>query len=58
MLYEVITGAGGNALQRREAAKLGTGTLCLHVEIPTAIRRQIALRLRTLEIGDSSYNFV
>jgi len=48
-----LPGAGGNALQRREAAKLGTGTLCLHVEIPTAIRRQIALRLRTLEIGDS-----
>jgi len=48
-----LPGAGGNALQRREAAKLCPATLCLHVEIPTAVRRRIALRLRELEIGDS-----
>jgi hypothetical protein len=48
-----LPGAGGNALQRREAAKLRSDALCLHVEIPTAVRRRIAVRLRELEIGDS-----
>jgi hypothetical protein len=48
-----LPGAGGNALQRREAAKLRPDALCLHVEIPTAVRRRIAVRLRELEIGDS-----
>ena len=48
-----LPGAGGNALQRREAAKLRPDALCLHVEIPTAVRRRIALLLRELEIGDS-----
>lgn len=48
-----LPGAGGNALQRLEAAKLDAATLCLHVEIPTAVRRRIALLLRELEIGDS-----
>jgi len=48
-----LPGAGGNALQRSEAAKLDPATLCLHVEIPTAVRRRIALRLREMEIGDS-----
>lgn len=48
-----LPGAGGNARQRREAAKLRPDTLCLHVEIPTAVRRRIALHLHELEIGDS-----
>jgi hypothetical protein len=48
-----LPGAGGNALQRREAAKFEAATLCLHVEIPTAVRRRIALLLHELEIGDS-----
>jgi hypothetical protein len=48
-----LPGAGGNALQRREAAKLRPDALCLHIEIPTAVRRRIALLLRELEIGDS-----
>lgn len=48
-----LPGAGGNARQRREAAKLRSDALCLHVEIPTAVRRRIALRLHELEIGDS-----
>jgi hypothetical protein len=48
-----LPGAGGNARQRREAAKLDPTTLCLHVEIPTAVRRRIALHLREMEIGDS-----
>lgn len=48
-----LPGAAGNALQRREAAELRPDALCLHVEIPTAVRRRIALRLRELEIGDS-----
>lgn len=48
-----LPGAVGNALQRREAAKLRPDALCLHVEIPTAVRRRIALALRECEIGDS-----
>ncbi len=48
-----LPGAGGNALQRREARKLRADALCLHVEIPTAVRRRMVLRLRALEIGDS-----
>jgi hypothetical protein len=48
-----LPGAGGNALQRIEARKLAPAVLCLHVEIPTAVRRRIALKLRELEIIDS-----
>ncbi len=48
-----LPGAGGNALQRIEARKLHADTLCLHVEIPTAVRRRIALKLRELEITES-----
>jgi hypothetical protein len=48
-----LPGAGGNALQRIEARKLRAGTTCLHVEIPTSVRRRIALKLRELEITDS-----
>jgi len=48
-----LPGAGANALQRIEARKLGVNTLCLHVEMPLAVRRKIALRLKEMEIGDS-----
>ncbi len=48
-----LPGAGANALQRIEAAKLGGGTVCLHVEMPVAVRRKIALRLKEMEIGES-----
>ncbi len=48
-----LPGAGGNALQRIEAGKLRRDTLCLHVEIPTQVRRRIALKLRELEITTS-----
>lgn len=48
-----LPGAGGNALQRIEARKLNPEALCLQVEIPTPVRRQIALKLRELAIGES-----
>lgn len=43
-----LPGAGGNALQRMEARRLSPGTVCLHVEIPTAVRRRMAMRLGEL----------
>ncbi len=48
-----IPGAGANALQRHAARKLNPQALCLHVEIPTAVRRKMVLRLRALEIESS-----
>ena len=48
-----IPGAGANALQRLAARKLNPDTLCLHIEIPTAIRRKMVLRLKALEIESS-----
>jgi len=48
-----LPGARGNALQRVEARKLRKDLRCLHVEIPTAVRRRIALKLREMEITDS-----
>jgi hypothetical protein len=48
-----LPGAGGNARQRIEAGKLCRDALCLHVEIPTAVRRRIALRLQETMITDS-----
>lgn len=48
-----LPGAGANALQRLEASKLQPGPLCLHVEIPTAVRRRMVLKLRELEITSS-----
>lgn len=50
-----IPGAGANALQRISAHKLNRETQCLHVEIPTAVRRKMVLKLRSLEI-ESSYD--
>jgi hypothetical protein len=40
-------------LQRIAINKLNPGALCLHVEIPTAVRRKMVLRLRSLEIESS-----
>lgn len=48
-----LPGAGGNALQRREARRLRPEALCLHVEIPTVVRRRIALKLKEEEIAAS-----
>lgn len=48
-----LPGAGGNALQRQEATRLRPDTLCLHVEIPRAVRCRAALALCELEIADS-----
>jgi hypothetical protein len=48
-----LPGAGANALQRIAARKLNPHTQCLHVEIPTAVRRKMVLKLRSLEIESS-----
>jgi len=48
-----LPAAGANALQRIEAHKLDPELLCLHVEIPTAVRRKMVLKLRSLEIESS-----
>ncbi len=48
-----IPGAGANALQRISARKLNPDSQCLHVEIPTAVRRKMVLKLRSLEIESS-----
>jgi len=48
-----IPGAGANALQRMAVARLNPAAQCLHVEIPTAVRRKMVLKLRSLEIESS-----
>jgi len=48
-----LPGAGANALQRIAAHKLNPVSQCLHVEIPTAVRRKMVLKLRSLEIESS-----
>lgn len=48
-----LPGAGANALQRLEARKLRPDMLCLHVEIPTQIRRRMVLKYRELQIDAS-----
>lgn len=48
-----LPGAGANALQRIEARKLNPQVHCLHVEIPTEVRRKMVLKLRELEIQAS-----
>ncbi|HEY5672778.1 MAG TPA: hypothetical protein VIR78_03655 [Malonomonas sp.] len=48
-----LPSAGANAKQRIEACKLGGRTQCLHVEIPTLIRRQIALQMKQQALNDS-----
>lgn len=48
-----LPSAGANALQRISANRLVTRAQCLHVEIPTWVRRRIALRMKELAIIDS-----
>jgi len=48
-----LPSAGANAKQRIEACKLDSRALCLHVEIPVRIRRQIALKMKQQAINDS-----
>ena len=48
-----LPGAGANALQRIAAHKLNPNSQCLHVEIPTAVRRKMVLKLRSMEIESS-----
>lgn len=46
-----LPSAGANAKQRIEACKLRSSAQCLHVEIPTRVRRQIAAQMKTLGVG-------
>jgi len=48
-----LPGAGANALQRLEARKFAADIRCLHVEIPTLVRRKMALKLKEMEITES-----
>lgn len=48
-----LPSAGANAKQRIEACKLSSRAQCLHVEIPTRIRRQIALKMKQWAINES-----
>lgn len=48
-----LPSAGANAKQRIEACKLRGHAQCLHVEIPTRIRRKIALIMKEQAINDS-----
>ena len=48
-----LPSAGANALQRISAGRLASPARCLHVEIPTWVRRRIALRMKELAITDS-----
>lgn len=48
-----LPSAGANALQRIQACKLGSRALCLHVEIPTRVRQQIALQMKRQALEDS-----
>ncbi len=51
-----LPSAGANALQRIQACKLGSRAQCLHVEIPTRIRRQIALKVKQQAVDDSYFS--
>ena len=48
-----LPGAGGNALQRIQARRMRPDARCLHVEIPTAVRRRIALKLKEEAVASS-----
>jgi hypothetical protein len=48
-----LPGAGANAKQRLSAKRINPQARCLHVEIPTAVRRKMVLKLHTLEIEAS-----
>ncbi len=48
-----IPGAGANALQRLSMRKVNSEAICLHVEIPTTVRRKMVLKLHTLEFESS-----
>jgi hypothetical protein len=48
-----LPSAGANALQRIQACKLHRCAGCIHVEIPTLIRRRMALRMKEVAITDS-----
>ncbi len=48
-----LPGAGANALQRLSMRKINPDAICLHVEIPTAVRRKMVLKLHALEFESS-----
>jgi hypothetical protein len=48
-----LPGAGANALQRLAMHKINPQGICMHVEIPTVLRRKIVLKLHALEFESS-----
>ncbi len=48
-----LPSAGANALQRQQVCSLQRKALCIHVEIPTRIRQQLAVKLRQQAFEDS-----
>lgn len=48
-----LPGAGANALQRLAMRKVNPESTCLHVEIPTAVRKKMVLKLHALEFESS-----
>lgn len=48
-----LPGAGANALQRLAMRKINSNAICLHVEIPTNVRRKMVLKLHALEFESS-----
>lgn len=48
-----LPAAGANALQRLAMRKINPEAICLHVEIPTAVRRKMVLKLHALEFESS-----
>lgn len=48
-----LPGAGANALQRLSMRKINPKAVCMHVEIPTVVRRKMVLKLQALEFESS-----
>lgn len=48
-----LPGAGANALQRMALNRLNRNALSLHVELPTAVRRKMVVKLHALEFESS-----
>jgi hypothetical protein len=48
-----LPGAGANALQRLAMRKINPDAICMHVEIPTTVRRKMVLKLHALEFESS-----
>ena len=48
-----LPGAGANSLQRQAMRRVNPDAICMHVEIPTLVRRKIVLKLHAIEFESS-----